>query len=129
MERAFGVRVKDGHFGVRPMSPDKVDPEEMMGKIRLYFKLGRNGKGTKKSYMIAKNICINGPQTLQEMIQKLPKRWFTMNELANLVSKSRFFKERGEAKAIPMSNRSYMAPMWWFSDYFFNEIGGIDAES
>jgi len=129
MEKESGARVKDGDSSIHLMSPEEINREETSHKIGLYFKHGKNGKRSMLNYYISKVIASDGPMCLQEMIQRLPKRWFTMNELANLVSKSRFFKERGWTKAIPMSNRSYMAPIWWFSDYFFNEIGGIDVES
>lgn len=132
MQKESGTRVKDGDSSVHLMGPEEIDREETTHKIGLYFKHGKNGKRSMLNYYISKVIASDGPICLQEILTKVPTRYFTRNQISNLLAKSAFFQKMGDLKLARYGSRNgggYTVPKWWFSEHFFNEIGEIDVKS
>tara|TARA_R100001129_G_scaffold38018_2_gene25605 strand:- start:7258 stop:7665 length:408 start_codon:yes stop_codon:yes gene_type:complete len=133
VEKESGVRVKGEHPSILLMGPEEIDREETSRKIALYFKHGKNGKRSLLNFYISKAIVSDGPMCLQEMLEKVPSRYFTRNQISSLLAKSAFFQKMGDLKLSRFGGNGgggeYIVPKWWFSEHFFNEIGDIDAES
>jgi len=131
MEKESGVRVKDGDPSIPLMGPEEIDREETTHKIGLYFKNGKNGKKSRLNFYISKAIASDGPMCLQEILTKVPTRYFTRNQISNLLAKSAFYRKMGDLKLSRFGENGgggYIVPKWWFSEHFFNEIGDIDVE-